>query len=89
MPGTTFLWTSEPAEIERKLDGTPVAVVLRVQRPMFGSYSKVEDWQMKPIQAFKGCDVEPNPATCSGLVLKQHECMSNCFLTKHLWPRPP
>merc|ERR1719399_526872 len=58
VPGTTFLWTSEPAALERKLDGSPIAVVLRVQRPMFGSYSKVEDWQMKPIQAFKGCDVE-------------------------------
>merc|ERR1719269_317251 len=57
MATSTFLWSSTPATVYRKVPGGEATLALRVERPSFGSYTNPHRWELKLVRDYFGCGV--------------------------------
>jgi len=57
MTPATFTWTTAEPEVYRKAGGPTGSLELTVKRPPFGSYSNVEDWELKVVKKHFDCSV--------------------------------
>jgi hypothetical protein len=60
VPGSGYLWSTDPEVIERKdAHYEPTVFTLTVQRPLFGDASLAYEWELKVTRNYFGCGVEP------------------------------
>jgi hypothetical protein len=57
MTPATFSWTTAETKVYRKAGGPTGSLELTVKRPPFGSYSNVEDWELKVVKKHFDCSV--------------------------------
>jgi hypothetical protein len=57
-PKSTWLWTLDPPMVYRKeVSGSPAMLTVSVQRPVFGSFSDPNNWELKVVRDYFGCGV--------------------------------
>merc|ERR1719421_595793 len=64
VPGSSYLFSTDPPVVYRKVvsPNAPMAITVKVERPLFGGDAVADDWELKLIRSYKGCGVEPEEA---------------------------